>query len=155
MGTGLASRGAADDRRIDGQPLEHVGRTHCAELWFTGDRVYKRKRPVALGFLDFTSLEARRLACDHEVELNRRLAPDVYLGVVDVHDATGALVDVAVEMRRLPDDRRLATLASAGADVQASAMRSFDSRGIRLHTNHVPSRFPRFQEKGSVPGTDI
>lgn len=71
---------------------------------------------MALGFLDFSTLDARRSACEREVELNRRLAPDMYLGVVDVHDAAGDTVDVAVEMCRLPDDRRLATLAAAGAD---------------------------------------
>ena len=108
-----------DDGRIDDRVPDQVGRTHCAELWFSGDRVYKRKRPVALGFLDFSTLDARRSACQREVELNRRLAPDVYIGVVDVHDAAGDTVDVAVEMRRLPDDRRLATLAAAGADAGA------------------------------------
>lgn len=107
------------DRLIDGRAPEQIGRTHCAELWFTGDRVFKRKLPVALGFLDFTTLPARRAACEREVELNRRMAPDVYLGVVDIHDAEGAVVDVAVQMRRLPDDRRLATLVSTGDDVDA------------------------------------
>lgn len=106
------------DGRIDGRPPDRVGRTHCAELWFAGDRVYKRKRPVDLGFLDFTSLEARRAACDREVELNRRTTPDVYLGVLDIHDDDGRIVDAAVAMRRLPDERRLSTLASAGADLR-------------------------------------
>ena len=127
-----------DDGRIDGHAPDHVGRTHCAELWFTRDRVYKRKRPVALGFLDFTTLAARRAACHREVELNRRLAPDVYLGVVDVHDAAGTTVDVAVEMRRLPDDRRLATLAAAGAGVDG-CVRSVARQMAVFHAAQPPA----------------
>ncbi|HSJ46029.1 MAG TPA: AAA family ATPase [Euzebyales bacterium] len=130
-----------DDGRIDGRMPDHVGRTHCAELWFTADRVYKRKRPVALGFLDFTTLAARRTASQREVELNRRLAPDVYLGVVDVHDVAGATVDVAVEMRRLPDDRRLATLAAAGAEVDG-CVRSIARQIAVFHAAQPPAAHP-------------
>jgi hypothetical protein len=130
-----------DDGRIDGCAPDHVGRTHCAELWFTPDRVYKRKRPVALGFLDFTTLAARREACEREVELNGRLTPDVYLGVVDVHDAAGATVDVAVEMRRLPDDLRLETLAAAGADVDG-CVRSIARQIAVFHAAQPPAAHP-------------
>lgn len=107
------------DGRIDGRLPERVVRTHCAELSFTRDRVVKRKLPVDLGFLDFTTLAARRDACRREVRLNRRLAPDVYQGVVDVRDEHGSVVDVAVAMRRLPDARRLAALVTGGHDVDA------------------------------------
>ena len=130
-----------NDGRIDGRAPDHVGRTHCAELWFTPDRVYKRKRPVALGFLDFTTLAARRQACEREVELNRRLAPDVYLGLVDVHDAAGATVDVAVEMRRLRDDHRLETLAAAGADVDG-CVRSIARQIAVFHAAQPPVAHP-------------
>ena len=57
--------------------------THISTLFFVGDRVYKMKKPVSMGFLDFTTRVAREEACHREVELNRRLAPDVYLGVAD------------------------------------------------------------------------
>jgi aminoglycoside phosphotransferase family enzyme/predicted kinase len=130
-----------DDGRIDDRVPDLVGRTHCAELWFSGDRVYKRKRPVALGFLDFSTLDARRSACHREVELNRRLAPDVYLGVLDVHDAAGDTVDVAVEMRRLPDDRRLATLAAAGADAGA-CVRAVARQIAVFHAAQPPAAHP-------------
>lgn len=136
-----ASAWLTDDGRIDGRTPDTVRRTHCAELWFTPDRVYKRKRPVALGFLDFTTLVARRAACEREVELNVRLAPDVYLGVVDVHDAVGATVDAAVEMRRLPDDRRLATLEVAGADVDA-CVRSIARQMAVFHAAQPPAVHP-------------
>lgn len=47
-----------DEGRIDDRVPDQVGRTHCAELWFAGDRVYMRKTPVALGFVDFSTLDA-------------------------------------------------------------------------------------------------
>jgi aminoglycoside phosphotransferase family enzyme/predicted kinase len=82
-----------------------------------GDRAYKVKKPVDLGFLDFRDRAARRAACEREVELNRRLSPDVYLGVADVTGPDGRVCDHLVVMRRMPDDRRLSTLVAAGADV--------------------------------------
>ncbi|MBL7488026.1 AAA family ATPase [Frankia sp. AgB1.9] len=91
--------------------------THTAILTFAGDRVYKRKKALNLGFLDFREREARLAACEAEVALNSRLAPDVYLGVADLRDATGQLIDHLVVMRRLPEDRRLATLVRHGEPV--------------------------------------
>jgi hypothetical protein len=73
------------------------------------------KKPVNLGFLDFTTREVRERVLRRELELNRRLAPDVYLGVVDVVGDDGAPRDHLLVMRRMPDDRRLSTLARAGA----------------------------------------
>ena len=55
--------------------------THISYLFFAGEYVYKVKKPVDFGFLDFTTLEKRRHYCEQEVALNRRLAPDVYLFV--------------------------------------------------------------------------
>lgn len=92
-----------------------VSETHIGVVFMLGDRAYKLKKPVSLGFLDFSTRRLRSLACRREVELNRRLAPDVYLGVADVHDEHGELCDHLVVMRRMPGDRRLATLARAGA----------------------------------------
>jgi aminoglycoside phosphotransferase family enzyme/predicted kinase len=94
-----------------------IAETHSAIVFFVGDRAYKVKKPVDLGFLDFRTVEARRAACHREVELNRRLAPDVYLGVADLHDVDGSICDHFVVMRRMPVDRRLSTLVAAGADV--------------------------------------
>jgi aminoglycoside phosphotransferase family enzyme/predicted kinase len=81
--------------------------THVSVLAFTDHRVYKAKKSVRFPFIDLTTPARRRENCDREVALNRRLAPDVYLGVVDLTDSDGTVVDCAVEMRRLPDDRRL------------------------------------------------
>lgn len=91
--------------------------THSAAVYFAGERAFKVKKPVDLGFLDFRSLAVREAVCHREVELNRRLAPDVYLGVADLVGPGGEPFEHAVVMRRMPGDRRLSTLVEAGADV--------------------------------------
>ncbi len=94
-----------------------VAETHSAVVFFFGDRAYKVKKAVNLGFLDFSTRETREAICHREVELNRRLAPDVYLGVADILDPSGAPCEHLVVMRRMPADRRLSTLVTAGAPV--------------------------------------
>ena len=83
-----------------------ISETHTSVVVFVGDRAYKLKKPVHMGFLDFSTRERREEACRKEVELNRRLAADVYLGVADVSFG-GEVVDHLVVMRRMPSDRRL------------------------------------------------
>jgi aminoglycoside phosphotransferase family enzyme/predicted kinase len=87
--------------------------THISTLFFVGDRVYKLKKPVSFPFVDQDSREARQRLCHREVELNRRLAPDVYLGVADILGPDGQLCDHLVVMQRLPEHRRLSTLVRA------------------------------------------
>jgi uncharacterized protein len=91
--------------------------THAAVLFFLADRVYKLKKSVNLGFLDFRRRADREAACHREVELNRRLAPDIYLGVADVRGPDGEPCDHLVVMRRMPAERRLSTLIRSGAPV--------------------------------------
>lgn len=86
--------------------------SHISVLVFLGDRVYKVRKPVRTAFLDFSTRELRLADCRREVELNRRLAPDVYLGVLDLCDESGAPVEHLVAMRRLPPERRLATMVA-------------------------------------------
>ncbi|HSN53599.1 MAG TPA: AAA family ATPase [Candidatus Sulfomarinibacteraceae bacterium] len=86
--------------------------THISSVFLTGSRVYKLKKPVNFGFLDYSTAELREANCRAEVTLNRRLAPTVYLGVVPVTvddgrptlDGAGEVVDWLVEMRQLDDD---------------------------------------------------
>lgn len=95
--------------------------THISWLFLTGRWVYKVKKPVDFGFLDFTTLEKRRHFCYEEVRLNRRLSPSVYQGVVEVRwDGShytfvgpGQVVDYAVKMRQLPRERTLSALLRA------------------------------------------
>jgi aminoglycoside phosphotransferase family enzyme/predicted kinase len=106
-----ASRNQADHARAA------LAETHASTVFFVGDRAYKLKKPVRFGFLDFSTREARLAACRREVELNRRIAPDVYVGVADVVDVDGRPCDHLVVMRRLPDDRRLSVLVRSGARI--------------------------------------
>jgi aminoglycoside phosphotransferase family enzyme/predicted kinase len=94
-----------------------VRETHAAVVFLIGDRAYKLKKPLDLGFLDFTTRSKRQAVCRREVELNRRMSPDVYLGVADIHGPDGALCDHLVVMRRMPAERRLSTLVNTGAPV--------------------------------------
>ena len=95
-------------------PWAELAETHSAIVVFAGDRAYKLKKPVKFDFLDFSTRERREEAAHREVALNRRLAPDVYLGVADVLDVDGTPCDHLVVMRRMPADRRLSALAAAG-----------------------------------------
>ncbi len=104
-----------DDRKT---PPARVVETHISVLVFVGDRVYKLRKPVHFDFLDFTDRAVREADCRREVELNRRLAPDVYLGVADIV-MEGEAIDHMVVMRALPDERRLATLVRAGVGLDA------------------------------------
>src|SRR5215207_10797255 len=96
-----------------------VRETHISLVVLFGDRVYKLKKPVRLDFVDLSTREARERICHREVALNRRIAPDVYLGVADVVGPDGNVCDHLVVMRRMPDDRRLSTLVRSGRDVDA------------------------------------
>ncbi len=102
--------------------------THISYVFLAGDLVYKAKKPVNFGFIDQVAFEARERHARQEVTLNRRLALDVYLDVVPIVEraAGGFAVDItpeagdrvvewAVKMRRLPDDRTLDRLIAADA----------------------------------------
>ncbi len=103
------------------QKIELV-QTQMSFVFLTGDYVYKVKKPVNLGFLDYTTLEKRLFFCHQELELNRRLCPDVYLAVVPiVEDSTeirvegeGNPIEYAVKMRQLPQDRMMDVLLLNG-----------------------------------------
>lgn len=103
--------------------VEHV-ETHIAVVVLAGDRAYKLKRAVKLPFLDFSTLERRETACRAEIRLNRRTAPQIYLGVVAVTrvpdgslalDGEGPAVDWLVAMRRFDQSRLLDRMAQRGA----------------------------------------
>jgi uncharacterized protein len=100
-----------------------IRETHTAVVILVGRHAVKLKKPVDLGFLDFSTRAKRHTACLREVELNRRFAPDVYLGVADLHAPDGAVCDHLVVMRRMPEDRRLATLVRAGVPVDGCVRR--------------------------------
>ncbi len=92
-----------------------VIQTHISVIFIAGDLVYKIKKPVGFGFLDFTTLEKRRFYCQREVLLNSRFSEGVYLGVVSIHEDSAGInlegrgreTEVAVLMRRLPEERTM------------------------------------------------
>ncbi len=98
--------------------------THISLVFIADDYVYKVKKPVNFGFLDFTSLEKREYYCHQEVRLNQRLAEEVYIGVLPitfdgsmhrVGGSEGETVEFAVKMKRIPEDRLMRALFHRGA----------------------------------------
>lgn len=107
----------------DDSPLQVVlKQTHVSYIFITDRFVYKIKKPVDFGFLNFTTVDRRRFYCEEEVRLNRRLSPDVYLGVVELRgDAgkagftgDGQVIDYAVKMKRLPETEMLDRVVDEG-----------------------------------------
>ena len=92
--------------------------THISWVILVGGFVYKLRKPVNFGFLDFSTVEQRRADCEAEIQLNRRLCPDLYLGVVNIVDRAGRLSvgvqresgEPAVLMLRLPEAGMLSVL---------------------------------------------
>ena len=99
-----------------------VEETHISRVFLTGDFVYKVKKPVDFGFLDYTTLEKRLRYCKQEVLLNKRLSENVYLDVVPItQEPTGCAlngpgkpVEYAVKMRQLPKERTMLQLLRQG-----------------------------------------
>lgn len=135
--------------------------THLSHVFLTGERVYKVKKSVDLGFVNFRSQEARNLDCVRELALNRRLAPDVYLGIAPIERRDGGFLVGALDpdpgdasrlgrgehcvvMRRLPAGRDASSLLEAGRlpaawiDTTADLIAAFHERQ-RLGT---PGPFP-------------
>ncbi len=120
----LARPGAYPDRP---QSVE-IKETHMSWVFLTDGRVYKLKKPVTYPTLDFGTLKAREFNCREEIRLNRRLAPDVYLGVARLTcerdgsltlNGSGRTADWLVEMRRLPDEIMLNRVIEAGTATAA------------------------------------
>lgn len=96
------------------ESVEHK-QTHISHVFLIKDYVYKIKKPVNFGFLDFSTLEKRKAFCEEEVRLNKRLCPNLYLGVVPITleeeedddfviDGDGEIVEYAVKMKRMPEE---------------------------------------------------
>ena len=126
---------------------DEIIETHISTLVLTDDRVHKFRKPVVTDFCDFTTFEARLADCEQEVALNRRLSPDVYLGVDErpLPGGDGAR-DACVVMRRLPADRQLTAMIDAGADVRP-ALRDIARRLADFHAG--ADRGPEITANGS------
>src|SRR4030042_215492 len=118
-------QGLLDPRTYPDQtPKVELVQTQISYVFLAGDYVYKIKKPVDMGFLDYTTLEKRLYYCRKEVELNRRLCADTYLGVVSVTNDSGRFVmggkgeakEYAVKMRPLPQDAMMDVLLTQGKE---------------------------------------
>ncbi|MFZ3208992.1 MAG: AAA family ATPase [Geobacteraceae bacterium] len=129
--------------------------THVSCLFITDNYVYKIKKPVDFGFLNFTTIDQRRFYCNEEVRLNRRLCPDIYLGVVEVREdagkatfaGTGEIIDYAVMMKRLPDERMLDRMLAEGKVIDAD-IRSVARTVAKFHLG--AERGPDIDAYGSL-----
>ncbi|MEI4233691.1 bifunctional aminoglycoside phosphotransferase/ATP-binding protein [Roseovarius sp. D22-M7] len=100
-------------------PVERID-THISHLFLIGDRCFKLKRALDLPYLDFSTPAQRLAACETELSLNRRTAPELYLGVHKItegpeFDGAGALLDAVVEMRRFDQEDLFDAMAQRGA----------------------------------------
>ena len=123
--------------------------TQMSFVFLTPDYVYKIKKPVNLGYLDYTTLDKRQFYCQREVELNRRLCPDAYLGVVPVNrykdniavEGQGEVIEYAVKMRRLPKEAMMDVLLP-------------DNRVSSQMLGRVAQKLAEFHQKAET-GTEI
>ncbi len=114
--------------------------THISHVLLTGGFAYKIKKPLDLGFLDFSTLDKRLQACQEEVRLNRRLAPDYYLGVVPITgtpaaphvNGVGTAFEYAVKMRQFPPHATLDRLDAEGR-LTASQIETIAARVADFH----------------------
>ncbi|MCL2150586.1 MAG: phosphotransferase, partial [Dehalococcoidia bacterium] len=126
------------------EPIREVElvQTQMSAVFLAGEYAYKIKKPVDLGYVDYTLLERRRYFCEREIVLNRRLCPGAYLGVVPitldghqlVMEGMGHPVEYAVKMRRLPGEQLLDKLLKQDK-VTPEMMALVASRLVSFHLN--------------------
>lgn len=128
--------------------------THVSWLFLTDTHVFKIKKPVNFGFLDFSTLARRRFYCYEELRLNRRLCPDIYEQVIALREnesgasfaGGGKVVDYAVMMKRLPADRMLDRLVESGS-ISVEDIENIALEISTFHSNAATS--PHISEFGS------
>jgi aminoglycoside phosphotransferase family enzyme/predicted kinase len=131
-----------------------IEETHISKVFLTGDFVYKLKKPVDLGFLDFTTLEKRHHYCEQEVLLNQRLSHQIYLDVVAITleqrgyalNGLGQPVEYAVKMRQLPRERTMLELLRRGK-LNADMLQSLVQLLVRFYQK--AQRGPAIDAMGS------
>jgi aminoglycoside phosphotransferase family enzyme len=138
---------------LDSQAYPHkpdkieLAQTQMSFIFLTGEYAYKIKKPVNLGYLDYTTLEKRHFFCLQELELNRRLCPDTYLAVVPVTEektsfrieGQGQAVEYAVKMRQLPRERMMDVLLVRG-EVTRQMVARVAERLVEFHQSAETSR---------------
>ena len=123
--------------------------THISWVMLTGDYAYKIKKPVNLGFLDFSTLDKRRFYCEEELRLNRRLAEALYLGVIPITgspaaprlNGPGEAIEYAVKMLQFSEEARLDRMLARG-ELQAS------------HIDLLAQELAEFHDRIAIAGND-
>jgi len=118
-----------------------VVQTHISMVFVGDEFVYKVKKPVNFGFLDFTTLEKRHYYCQQEVKLNRRLAKNLYVGVLPVRrtengyslrETSGEIADYAVKMKRIPQELLMKSLFQQG-QLTEEHLKSVSESLVKFH----------------------
>lgn len=143
---------ALQNKSLYDHPVEsfQLLETHISWVLLTGPYAYKLKKPVDLGFVDFSTLELRNKYCHEELRLNRRLAPELYREVIPItgpektpeFNGTGEIIDYAVQMVQFPQDRLLSV-----------AIR--ENRLTVEHINQLTEEVAEFHAKIAVAGADL
>jgi len=115
--------------------------THISWVLLTGFYAYKIKKPVKFSFVDFSTLEKRRWFCEEEVRLNRRLAPEVYLGMVSITgspsnphiDGQGAPFEFAVKMKQFSSEQEIDAIFASG-EMAGACVSQLAARLAKFHT---------------------
>lgn len=136
------------------QPITLI-QTHASYLFLTGDYVYKVKKSVNFGFLNYSTLAARKHFCEEELRLNRRTAPDLYLGVVCITqvgdrvelNGEGDPIDYAVKMKQFPQDGLFSEQLRTG-QLTPARMRQLATAVTQLHRSAATN--PHIRTYGSV-----
>src|SRR6185369_16513977 len=129
--------------------------THISWIFLTDTHVFKLKKPVNFGFLDFSTIDRRRFYCNEEVRLNRRLCPDIYEEVVALRETedgasftgNGPILDYAVMMKRLPANRMLDKLVESG---EATVENMINVANVISRFHAEASTSQRISEFGSL-----
>ncbi len=125
--------------------VEHL-ETHISHVFLTGPWAYKIKKPLELGFLDFSTLEKRHACCIEELRINRRLAPDLYIDVVPITgsverpcmEGSGRAIEYAVKMRQFAQDGMLEQVLARG-ELTSPLIDSIAEQVARFHAGLEPA----------------
>jgi len=141
-GSGERLIAALRDPRCYPHPTQRIDmrETHISWVLLTGDYAYKIKKPIKLSFLDFSTLPLRKFYCEEELRLNRRFAPEMYLGVVAITgtadapkvDQTGEAIDYAVKLKQFSAADELTSLVAA-RQVGCDDLAEFGLSLARIH----------------------
>jgi aminoglycoside phosphotransferase family enzyme/predicted kinase len=129
-----------EPKRYPGVLQVELVETHISWVLLAGDFAYKIKKPLKLPFLDFSTLELRRICCQDELRLNNRFAPDIYLGVVGIFntsldpqfDGQGTPIEYAVKMRRFDGSARLDRVCDRG-ELQSAHLSDLADSLVAFH----------------------